>query len=106
MKEVFLVYDFETPNGFLPFFYNKQTLSSYLIKSLSEHIDIKKRFNLHKKIKTLDLTEKMMESNNTIYVIPIIKQINENIELENIISKKLLNYTKKYSCFEILYINE
>ena len=47
-----------------------------------------------------------MESNNKIYVIPIIKQINENIELENIISKKLLNYTKKYSCFEILYINE
>ena len=47
-----------------------------------------------------------MESNSKIYVIPIIKQINENTELENIISKKLLNYTKKYSCFEILYINE
>jgi hypothetical protein len=106
MKQLFLVYDFETPNGFLPFFYNKKTLSSYLTKSLSEHIDIKKRFNLHKKIKTVDLTNQMMESDNSIFVIPIIKEINENIELENIISKKLLNYTKKYSCFEILYINE
>jgi hypothetical protein len=105
MKELYLVYDFETPNGFLPFCYNIDTLGSFLKKSLKEGVFLKKKYDNHKKIKTADLQPHLMESSNNIFIVPIPKSVGETIVLENILSKKLLEYIERYSSFQIIYIN-
>lgn len=105
MKQLYLVYDFETPNGLLPFLYNMDNLGDFLKKSLTEDIFLKKSYDKHKKIKTIDLQPHLMESNNNFFVIPIPKKVNENVILENVLSEKLLNYLNKYPSFQIIYIN-
>jgi len=106
MTQLYLVYDFETPAGLLPFLYNINTLSKFLKKSLSENILLRKSYDNHQKIKTIDLQPHLMESSNNIFVIPIPKKINQTIVLENILSKKLLNYVNQYPSFQIIYVNE
>ena len=106
MKQLYLVYDFETPSGLLPFCYNIDTLSTFLKKSLSEGVFLKKSYDTHKKIKTIDLQPHLMESNDNFFVIPIPKKVNETVILENVLSKKLLNYLNKYPSFQIIYVNE
>lgn len=106
MKQLYLVYDFETPNGLLPFCYNIDTLGSVLKKSLSEGIFLRKSYDNHQKIKTIDLQPHLMESDNNIFVIPIPKKVNETVVLENVLSKKLLSYVNQYPSFQIIYVNE
>lgn len=106
MKQLYLVYDFETPYGVLPFCYNINTLGEFLKKSLKEGIFLKKKYDNHQKIKTVDLHQHLMESDNNIFVIPIPKKVNETIVLEDILSKKLLSYVNQYSSFQIIYVNE
>jgi hypothetical protein len=105
MKELYLVYDFETPNGLLPFSYNMNTLGELLKKSLNEGIFLKKKYDNHKKIKTADLQNHIMESDNNIFIIPIPKKVGDEIILENVLSKKLLEYVNRYSSFQIIYVN-
>lgn len=105
MKQLYLVYDFETPSGLLPFFYNMNNLADFLKKSLIEDVFLKKSYDKHKKIKTVDLYPQLMECNNNFFVIPIPKKVKETIILENVLSKKLLDYINQYPSFQIIYIN-
>jgi len=46
-----------------------------------------------------------MESDNNIFIIPIPKKVGDEIILENVLSKKLLEYVNRYSSFQIIYVN-
>lgn len=105
INKLYIVYDFLTPMGYLPFTYLKKDLKELLKNSLNNKLSIKDRYKNHKKILTNELTFDILNDNsNTILVVvtPPKTSIIDGFNLDNIISKKLKTYMEIYDNFKLI----
>mgnify|MGYP001112773331 CR=1 FL=1 len=103
MGNVYIIFDYKTAYGYLPFCYTHKTLSSVLKKVNENRLFYEKLFDGNKKDITFNLDERNMNDDN-IYIILIDSKI-KNIDLKNILSKKLLNLINKSDNFIINYFD-
>lgn len=96
-----LVYDFKTPNGYLPFTYNKQTLDSVMEFHLKNEVKLPE-FENAQMISIYELDKKL--DNNFLYLILIDYSLKDE-NIENIISPLLLSYYKDVPNFQISYFD-
>jgi hypothetical protein len=83
---VYIVFDFKTPNGFLPFCYTKNSIDALLEYNLKN----KKEYDIlpgTNKILTFNLDERNINDED-LYIILIDSKLKE-IEIESILSPKL-----------------
>ena len=105
MNKLYIVYDFLTTMGYLPFTYLKKDLKELLKNTLNNKLSIKDRYKNHTKILTNELTFDILNDNsNTILVVvkPPKVSVLDGFNLDNVISKKLKKYMKIYDNFKLV----
>ena len=103
MGNVYIVFDFHTPSGYLPFCYTKSNISKILKQANTNEFSYENIFEGNRKILTFNLDERSINDDN-IYVILIDNKIRE-INLTEILSEKLLNLINKSDNFIIHYFD-
>jgi len=101
----YVVYDFITPNGYVPFNYQKEDLSKLLKTSMIGELKIKDKYPNHKKILTHQLTPQLLNDNSNTFLVVVKttnKSILEGINLNKVISQKLKNYIEIFDNFQII----
>ena len=95
MMEIYLVYDYKGPNGYIPFYYTKTNLSSILDKNQNNIITYNKFSPSTKQILTKFLWNQKSNIPYNLYLVLIdVSQKNEPIE--NILSDTLNLLIKTY----------
>lgn len=102
MRQIYTVYDFKTPNGYLPFIYSKDTLSDVFLTNLKGSEDYS-YFTNSEKILTKDIDDSNLSDNN-IYLI-VIDIVWQDKDLSEILSPKLIDFINRSDNFLITYYN-
>lgn len=108
MKDInkfYVIYDFITPAGYIPFTYEKEELPKLLKTSMIGELKIKDKYPNHKKILTNHLTPQLLSDNSNTFLVVVktkSKSILDGINLNKVISKKLKNYIEIFDNFEII----
>ena len=103
MKDIYLVFDYLGPNGYIPFIHKKEELGRIMNKELKT-IEQASYFPNVKKIITNDVEKKTKEFVNNIYFI-IIDDSLKGIPLSEIISQNLENLIRQNDNFNLIYFN-
>lgn len=103
MGNVYLVFDFKTPAGFLPFCYTSSTITKTMEMAMSGKISYENLFNGTNKILTYNLDERNINDDN-LFIILIDSKLQE-ANLNQILSPKLKNLVDKSDNFIIHYFD-
>jgi hypothetical protein len=101
----YVVYDFLTPNGYVPFNYQKENLSNILKNTITDKKSFKEKYPNHKKTLTHRLTPQMLNDNSNTFLVVVKnkrKSILDGIDLNKILSKKLKEYIEIFDNFKII----
>lgn len=106
VNKIYIIYDFVTPMGYVPFTYNKSELEDVFKLSMNGNLKLNDRYKIHKKILTTDLTFDILHDNSNTLLIAIKKPKNilEGVDIKNIISNKLKTYMEIYDNFKVMHI--
>jgi len=99
-KELYIVFDFKTPNGYLPFCYTKKNIINVLKYNLENKVHFG-FFNECNKILTKELHSSYINDQN-LYIIVIDDRL-KHINLNKILSPKLYNMYNESNNFHIIY---
>jgi len=100
-KRVLIVYDFKTPNGYLPFTYTKETLDDVMDFHIKNEVKLPE-FENAEMISIYELDKKL--DNNFLYMVLIDASLQKE-DVKNIISPLLLSYCNDFVNFQISYFD-
>lgn len=103
MTRIFVVYEINGPNGYVPYVYTKSTLDEVLLQSLKEDLksDI---FENIEKVSSKEILDGSKYHDEHIYLIPIDSEL-EKFDLSEILTPKFKSFVEKRDNFKILYVN-
>lgn len=103
MGNVYIVFDFKTPAGFLPFCYTSSTISKNIEYTILNNVSYEHIFEGNQKILTYNLDERCCNDNN-LYIILIDSKL-QNVNISNIVSPKLKGLLDNSDNFIIHYFD-
>ena len=103
MGNVYLVFDFKTPAGFLPFCYTSDTINAVLQNTILGKLDYTNLLEGTNKILTFNLDERNSNDDN-IFIILVDSKLQE-IHLSKILSPKLKNFVDTSHNFIVQYFD-
>ena len=105
INKFYVIYDFLTPSGYIPFNYEKKQLSDIIKDCIFNKKELKDKYPTHKKILTHQLTPQMLNDNSNTFLVVVktkSKSILDGINLDKVISKKLKQYIEIFDNFKII----
>ena len=103
--DIYLVYDYIGPNGYIPFYYTKNLLPEILDNNQKKIIKYNKFSENTKQILTKKLYTTKSNIKNNLYLVLIDKSL-ENEKLENILSDTLILLMKNNpNNIRVIYFN-
>jgi len=103
MSKILIAYDLVGPNGYIPYTYDKDTISSVMEKELRE-VHNRDYFHNIEKVSTHQLIHQLKYNDSYTYLIPLDNDLRET-PLERILTPDFFNFIKDKENFHIIYVS-